>query len=88
MSMLLAGREVICEPRGRDMYDRTLGLCRAGGKDVQAEMVSAGMAWAFVRYSRDYVQQEAQAKSLRLGVHLHDCQPAWEWRAAQKRAKT
>ena len=41
MSMLLAGREVICEPRGRDMYGRTLGPCRAGGQDVQAEMVSA-----------------------------------------------
>jgi endonuclease YncB( thermonuclease family) len=41
----------------------------------------AGMAWAFVKYSRDYVQQEAEAKADRLGVHEHGCEPAWEWRA-------
>jgi hypothetical protein len=27
---------------------------------------------------RDYVDQEAKAKTERLGIHAHDCQPAWE----------
>jgi endonuclease YncB( thermonuclease family) len=47
-------------------------------------MVREGMAWAFVRYSRDYVDREAKAKAEQLGVHAHDCQPAWEWRAEQR----
>lgn len=63
----------------------TLTVCRAAGRDLGADMVRAGMAWAFVRYSRDYVAQEGEARAARLGVHLHDCQPAWEWRADKRR---
>jgi endonuclease YncB( thermonuclease family) len=47
-------------------------------------MVQVGMAWAFVRYSRDYVDVEAQAKAENLGVHARSCVPAWEWRARQR----
>ncbi len=47
-------------------------------------MVSAGMAWAFVRYSRDYVEDERKAKEAKLGVHAHDCELPWEWRAQQR----
>jgi len=47
-------------------------------------MVREGLAWAFVRYSSDYVGQEAKAKADRLGIHAYDCQPAWEWRAQQR----
>jgi hypothetical protein len=56
------------------MRNRTIGLCRADGVDIQAEMVRAGMAWAFVRFSHDYVEQESAARAERLGVHAHDCQ--------------
>lgn len=56
------------------------------GEDLGAILVREGLAWAFVRYSSDYVGQEATAKGERLGVHAHGCQPAWEWRA-QKRTK-
>lgn len=43
-------------------------------------MVGAGMAWAFLRYSHDYVVQEGEAQAANLGIHAHHCQPAWEWR--------
>jgi hypothetical protein len=39
-------------------------------------MVRAGMAWAFTRYSSDYVQQEGDAIFDRIGVHAHDCDKA------------
>ena len=48
-------------------------------------MVREGLAWAFVRYSSDYVGQEGKAKADRLGVHAHGCLPAWEWRTQQRR---
>jgi hypothetical protein len=32
-------------------------------------MVREGLAWAFARYSYDYVDQEAKATIERLGVH-------------------
>jgi hypothetical protein len=39
------------------------------------------MAWAFVRYSRDYVEQEALARAENLGIHAYRCEAAWDWRA-------
>jgi hypothetical protein len=41
MRKLTEGRAVVCEFRGHDRYKRSIGLCRAGGKDLGAEMVSA-----------------------------------------------
>lgn len=81
---LMRGRVVTCEARGIDRYRRTIGLCRADGADLGAAMVKAGMAWAFTRYSADYVGQEAEARASRVGVHAHGCQPAWEWRADRR----
>jgi hypothetical protein len=48
-------------------------------------MVERGMAWAFVRYSRDYFDQEARARAENLGVHAYACLLPWDWRAQQRR---
>jgi endonuclease YncB( thermonuclease family) len=84
LEKLIKGVDVTCEDRGGDRYGRRIGMCRAGGDDLSATMVRLGYAWAFVRYSLDYVEQEQQAKANRLGVHLHGCRPAWEWRAINR----
>ncbi len=81
---LMRGRSVECDARGQDRYRRTIALCRADGRDLGADMVRAGMAWAFLRYSHDYVSEEAEAKAAGLGLHVHGCQPAWEWRAQRR----
>ncbi|CAB4167730.1 COG1525 Micrococcal nuclease (thermonuclease) homologs [uncultured Caudovirales phage] len=84
MRELVHGRTVVCEFKTKDRYGRIVALCRANGEDIGAAMVRAGHAWAFVRYSRDYVDQEARARAERLSVHAHGCQPAWVWRAEQR----
>lgn len=84
LQALTTGRNVVCQAKDRDRYGRTVAICRASGEDLGAIMVREGMAWAFVRYSSDYVPQEAKAKAKQLGVHKHNCQPAWEWRAQQR----
>ena len=81
LAALMEGRTIACESRGHDRYGRSVALCRADGRDLGAEMVRAGMAVAFTRYSTDYAGLEAAAKAARLGVHLHGCIPPWEWRA-------
>jgi endonuclease YncB( thermonuclease family) len=78
---LMRGHKVTCEDKDTDRYGRTVALCRADGRDLGADMVRAGMAWAFVRYSRDYVDQEAEAKAAGLGVHAHRCEKAWDYRS-------
>jgi endonuclease YncB( thermonuclease family) len=60
---LMHGHTVTCTPETKDRYGRTVALCRADGVDVEAEMVRNGMALAFVRYSRDYVLLEDQARA-------------------------
>ncbi len=84
LQALIQGKTVVCEAKDADRYGRTVAICRASGEDLGAIMVREGMAWAFVRYSRDYVDQEARAKADRLGVHAHDCVTAWEWRAQNR----
>ena len=85
MRDLMHGRAITCEPKTTDRYGRTVALCRADGRDLGAQMVRAGHAWAFVRYSREYLDQEQLARAEGLGVHAHPCQPAWEWRAQNKK---
>ena len=81
---LMHGKTIACEGRGNDRYGRTIGLCRADGQDLQAAMVKAGMAWAFTRYSSDYVAEEKAALDARLGVHAHECEKPWDWRASRR----
>ena len=57
----MASGTVRCEDRGHDRYRRTIGLCRDNGEDLGAAMVRTGMAWAFTRYSSDYISQEKAA---------------------------
>lgn len=69
LQSLMDGRRIECQPRDRDRYGRTVAVCRADGRDLGASMVRAGMALAFTRYSTDYREDEAAAKSARAGVH-------------------
>jgi endonuclease YncB( thermonuclease family) len=85
LQALAAGRSIICQEKDRDRYGRIVAICRASGEDLGAILVREGLAWAFVRYSLDYVSQNEQAKAAQIGVHGHDCLPAWEWRAQQRR---
>ena len=81
---LVRGRTVTCDAKAKDRYGRTVALCRADGQDLGVAMVSAGMAWAFTRYSGDHVEQEKAAIGARTGVHAHDCEKPWEWRARNR----
>jgi endonuclease YncB( thermonuclease family) len=84
MLELVKGRTITCEPKARDRYGRTVAICRADGVDLGPSMVSAGMAWAFTRYSSDYVSQERAAIGAGLGVHTHDCEKPCDWRARNR----
>lgn len=78
---LAAGRALACETRGHDKYGRVLGVCFAGGLDINAQMVRTGHAWAFVKYSTSYVKEEAAAKAEGVGIWQGESMPAWEYRA-------
>jgi endonuclease YncB( thermonuclease family) len=67
---------VSCDTRGTDGFSRVIGVCTVDGKDMNAAMVKAGLAWAFRKYSTDYVAQEEKAKADRVGIWQADTQTA------------
>jgi endonuclease YncB( thermonuclease family) len=77
---LIADSPVRCDPRGLDKYGRTLAVCFVWGRDMNAEMVRQGHAWAFVRYSSSYVREEAEAKAAGRGIWQGQAIPAWDYR--------
>lgn len=83
LKKMIAGRQVTCRSRGRGSYGRMLGVCSVDGQELNAEMVKRGHAWAFVKYSRSYVEQERVAQQARRGVWQRQCQPAWAYREAR-----
>jgi endonuclease YncB( thermonuclease family) len=76
-----AGQADRVRVEGKGPLGTLIGLCRADGWDLGADMVEAGMAWAFTRYSSDYIEEEKSAIGARIGVHAHDCEKAWASRA-------
>ncbi|MEZ5815898.1 MAG: thermonuclease family protein [Hyphomicrobiaceae bacterium] len=83
LARLVANGLVRCVERGLDKYRRLLGVCFAGGLDVNAELVRRGLAWAFVRYSNTYVRVEAGARAARVGIWSGKATPAWDYRTAR-----
>lgn len=81
LASLIAGQVVEVEPKGKDRYKRTLGIILYKGQDINAQMVLNGYAWAYVKYSRIYVDQEKTAREKKLGLwQSSDPAPPWEWR--------
>lgn len=80
LQRLIAHRTVRCQSHGSDKYGRTLGVCFVDGRDVNAAMVRKGFAWAFVKYSRSYVEEEKEARAERVGIWQREAEPAWDYR--------
>jgi endonuclease YncB( thermonuclease family) len=69
LTRLIGAQPVTCTPRDRDRFGRLVARCSVGGADIGAQMVEAGMALAYRRYSRAYVPHETRAKAARRGLH-------------------
>lgn len=83
---LIRGRTVQCIEKDRDRYGRVVAVCSAGGADLNRAMVRAGLAWAYLAYSRDYEAAEWEAQILGNGVWSPAvlAEPAWDWRRARR----
>ena len=81
LASLIAGQVVEVEPKGKDRYKRTLGIIHYKDQDINAQMVLNGYAWAYVKYSIIYVDQEKTARENKRGLwQSSEPTPPWEWR--------
>lgn len=81
LSDLIARRTVNCTILGKDRYKRLLGICSVGTTNLNKEMVRAGWALAFVRYSKEYVRDEYQARLEANGAWAGRFAKPWDYRA-------
>ena len=91
LSRLAFGKVVKVAATGQDAYGRTLGvLIDENGRNLNAEMVQAGMAWHYAHYNPDApelaeAQKAAQANKRGLWSDPNALAP-WEYRTRQKTA--
>lgn len=88
LTRLIGRKQVACEERDRDRYDRIVAVCTAAGQDLNAWMVAEGWALAYRRYSRAYVAIERRARAAKRGVWRGEIVPPWEWRRGKRLAGT
>lgn len=87
----LLGREVTVQLREYDQYGRGVGVLLLDGRDINAEMVAEGQAWAYRRfldgpYASTYSRLEEQARRLRRGLWRDPApRPPWEFRKTHRR---
>ncbi len=84
LGKLIGNNNVHCEGGVKDRYNRLIGICFVGQMNLNAEMVSAGWALAYRKYSGDYVDQEARAMSDHRGMWSGEFISPWEWRKSKR----
>lgn len=80
---LVLGRMVELVGDTIDRYGRTVAIVLMDGVDVDAVMVTKGLAWVYTKYNTDasLPALEAEARQARRGLWADDNpMPPWEWR--------
>jgi micrococcal nuclease len=86
----IMGRRVYAEIVDIDQYKRAVAVIRYEGRDINREMVSEGLAWAYRQYlqgayASEYIGAESLARSRRAGIWREsNPQPPWEFRNGYK----
>lgn len=90
----LFGQQVIIEAGKADRYGRTVGKVMLSGRDVNLELVSAGLAWHYKKYQREQsIEDRASYESAEREARLHglglwqqaDPVAPWDYRNQMKR---
>jgi micrococcal nuclease len=83
-SSLVFGKTVVVVPSEKDRYKRTVGdVFLSDGVNVSYELVKAGLAWWYRKYSDDVILAvlELEAQLERRGLWTDPSPvPPWEWR--------
>lgn len=80
VKLLQAGGDVECRGVEQDRYQRLLATCRAGGVDVNSEMVRRGMAVSYGSYRTE----EAQARAAHAGLWAGEFERPKDYRREEK----
>nr|WP_089278317.1 thermonuclease family protein [Antarctobacter heliothermus] len=79
------GRHARCEALEIDKYGRTVARCEVAGEDLGAALVDGGLAFAYTKYSFDYLRQQTEAARRGAGLHGAGVQSPADFREATRR---
>lgn len=80
LRQLIGGRDVACEIRDTDRYERLVAVCKAGDVELNRAMIRDGWAIGFGTAGYAYVSLEAEARDARRGIWRGDFEPPQDWR--------
>lgn len=80
----LAAGNMTCEELDRDRYGRIVARCFMGGRDIGEQMVAQGAAFAYRKYSQDYVAVEARAEKRGVGLWSGEAERPSDFRHGTK----
>lgn len=87
LAALTFQQQALIQVETKDKYGRTVGTVIVKGRDVNAELVSQGMAWVYRKYTNDQklYALEADAKQAKRGLWAtdHPIEP-WLWRKGKR----
>ena len=78
------GETVRCEGSQKDKYRRLLAICFVDDKNLNAGIVSAGLALAYRHYSSTFISQEDEARSAKRGLWRGQFVKPWDWRRGKR----
>ncbi len=69
-SKMVFGKHVEIKPVDQDRYGRTVAWVYVDGKNLNEELVKAGLAWHYKKYSSDQslANMENQARKIKIGL--------------------
>nr|DAJ36757.1 MAG TPA: nuclease-like protein [Caudoviricetes sp.] len=67
---LISNKSLNINEKGKDKYGRTLAVLYNGDQDINAQMVIDGYAWAYDKFSKDYVAFQQNAQALKKGLWI------------------
>ena len=79
-------KEVRCIGDTKDRYGRLIANCFVDGYNVNARLVSEGLALAYRKYSEQYVPEEDRARAAKRGLWGGEFVAPWEWREGKRLA--
>lgn len=89
LGKLLAGTTIRVVDKGKDKYGRTIGdVYTENGLMVNLELVKAGLAWHFLKYSHDpqLAAAELEARQHKTGLwQLAEPVAPWDYRKRKKK---
>ncbi len=69
---LIGNNKIECITKGKDRYNRFIGICYKDNLDLNSAMVLNGWAIAYRYYSKDYIEEEEKAKQEKRGIWIGD----------------